>query len=217
MNLIGVVLILIIGAAFILMAVLQLLALLRKNDPALFLKSIAYAFVIIGGIGFFGTTLSAVGGLNRLPETFEWPIGKTRKAIELSDCFVVPHPPSGRIQVYDKNLKFLRGWHIGGRGGAFKVIASQQNLLDVYTARGARHFVFDLSGKMIDSGTYSPGEYASFVDEGVSHFVPTAPWLMIFSNPLYSWILVIVGLGSLIMMDKMERRQRMANAERQRP
>ena len=35
--------------------------------------------------------------------------------------FVVPHTPSGRVQIYDSNWKFLWGWNVEAGAGTFKL------------------------------------------------------------------------------------------------
>ena len=88
--------------------------------------------------------------------------------------FVVPHTPSGRVQVYDRNWKFVRGWHVDAGGGTFKLSASQADRVEAITARGQWHYVFDLSGKLLSKENYTPRSYSSFSNEGGSHLVPTA-------------------------------------------
>ena len=63
---------------------------------------LAGAMVAVGGVGFLGQVLSAVGGLNWLPESFEWPAGAVEGMITTpSGLRVVPTTAAGRVQVYD--------------------------------------------------------------------------------------------------------------------
>src|SRR5436853_384195 len=72
----------------------------------------ASCLMVVGAAGFFGTALSAAGGLNWLPSSFEWPVGYTGGVVSTSQgLHVVPHTPSGRVQEYDANWSFLTGWH----------------------------------------------------------------------------------------------------------
>jgi hypothetical protein len=62
----------------------------------------ASCLLVLGGAGFFGAALSALGGLNWLPTRFEWPVGYTGGVVSSAEgLHVVPHDPTGRIQVYD--------------------------------------------------------------------------------------------------------------------
>lgn len=80
-----------------------------KLGPSL----LARVLLILGAVGFFGNGLSAAGGLNWLPPSFEWPAGYTRGVVTTpAGMHVVPLQPSGRVQIYDAGWKFLRGWHI---------------------------------------------------------------------------------------------------------
>ncbi len=86
------------------------------------LNFVASGCLVVGATGFFGSALSATGGLDWLPESFEWPVGKVQGALTGADGrVVVPHRPSGRIQIYDRNLVFQRGWFINAHGGTFRL------------------------------------------------------------------------------------------------
>ena len=96
---------------------------------------------MVGAAGFFGSALSAVGGLNWLPHSFEWPVGYAGGVVSTSEgLHVVPHTPSGRIQVYNANWTFRTGWHVDAHAGAFKLLAPAEGRLDVITSRGRWHY-----------------------------------------------------------------------------
>ena len=97
------------------------------------LNFIASACLVIGALGFFGSALSATGGLSWLPSTFEWPIGGAENVLITSDgTHIVPHTASGRIQIYDKDLNFLRGWNIDAGGGTFILVPAGDNDFYIY-------------------------------------------------------------------------------------
>lgn len=172
--------------------------------------AIASSFcLVVGGIGFFGSALSATGGLNWLPGSFEWPVGYISGVVTTpAGLHVVAHTPSGRVQVYDADWTFIIGWHVDAGAGTFKVLAPEQDRIEVITARGQWHYVFDMDGGLISKQTYEPKTYNEFPDTGASMLVPTAPWLWIFSHPGYSW--AVVALGFLIHYFTPETRKRLA-------
>jgi hypothetical protein len=120
---------------------------------------------------------------------------------------VVPHTPSGRIQVYDANWSFRTGWHVDANGGTFKVLAPAPGRIEVVTARGQWHYVFDTDGHLISKNTYPPKSYGSFPGGSESAVVPTAPWLWVFSNPGISGAVLLAGVVILAVMQRAGRRR----------
>jgi len=163
--------------------------------------------MVVGAAGFFGSGLSSAGGLNWLP-TFEWPMGYTTGVVSTADgLHIVPHTPSGRIQVYDANWTFVTGWHVDANGGTFKLLAPAEGRIEVITARGRWHYVFAMNGTLISKNCYDPRSYDSFPSEGESMVVPTAPWLWTFSHPGISWAVLAIGVVMLLIMQKAGKRK----------
>lgn len=99
------------------------------------LNFLASACLIIGAVGFFGSALSSTAGLGS-SQSFEWPIGKTDEALKYPDGnIVVPHEPSGRVQVYDQSLQFVRGWSVKASGGSFKLYPAENSTLYIHRTR----------------------------------------------------------------------------------
>lgn len=162
-------------------------------------------FLMVGSAGFFGSAFSAIGGLNWLP-VFEWPVGYTGGVISTEDgLHVVPHTPSGRIQVYDANWQFQTGWHIDGGAGNFKAFNLPDGRIGAVTARGQWHYVFETDGRVLSKVSYSPNSYDSFPTEGQGMFVPTNPFLYTFSHHGISWAVALIGM---ILFAFMERKPR---------
>jgi len=164
---------------------------------------IGYSLVAIGGLGFFGAGLSSVGGLTWLPNSFEWPAGFVRHILVMPDGkHVVPHTPSGRIQVYDPTWKFLRGWHVDASGGVFKLRLASSNQIEVITARGQMRYVYGIDGNLHSQATYKPQSYSDFPVSDESAAVPTPWWLWMFTSPVYSWIIGASGMALLFLLDR---------------
>src|SRR5262245_48758481 len=190
---------------WIFLVVSQIRAAIKDRGGRRLLTVLAATLILIGALGFFGTALSAIGAFRWLPASFEWPIGSASGVVTTRDLFyVVPHTPSGRVQVYDRNWKFLRGWSVDAGAGTFKLYVTDTNHIHVVTARGHMHYTYDLGGKLLASDAYpnTGTAYGSFPDEGVSCDVPTPIWLWIFSSPLFSWFAAAAGICLLVIKEK---------------
>jgi hypothetical protein len=179
----------------------------RKSGWRRVVSCLATILMTVGAFGFFGSVLVAMGAFSRLAASFEWPVGFAKGVVATTDhsYFVVPHTPTGRVQIYERNWKFLRGWNVSAGGGAFKLYITDTNGIHVVTARGHKHHVYDLAGNLLSSETYpdSRAGYSSFPNDGDSYVVPTPIWLWVFSNPFFSWLAAALGLAFFIAEDKM--------------
>jgi hypothetical protein len=161
--------------------------------------------VLIGATGFFGSGMSAVGFL-RLPNSFEWPAGNVCGVQTTSDGNrVVPLVPSGRVQIYDASWHFLRGWHVGGHGGDFKVECPAAGRIEVYTGRGKHHYSYTENGELVSATTYSEGEWPQD-SAGSCVVVPTSLLGWVFSSPFFSWAAAVIGIAALWIFKKVNSR-----------
>jgi YD repeat-containing protein len=203
MDVISIALILLILAVGIGTAFYRLYAARLLTGWKRWLAISASLLLMLGMAGFLGAALSASGGLNWLPPSFEWPVGLANGIVSTKDNrLVVPHVSSGRVQVYDQDWTFLRSWNVDARGGAFKLNISDDNLVHVITARGNWHYVYDPNGTLLSKESYSPVSYSSFPDEGTTCYVPTPWWLWMFSSPIWSWLVVAVGMVFMVWLDR---------------
>jgi hypothetical protein len=157
------------------------------------LNFLASACLIIGAVGFFGSALSATTTLGP-SQSFEWPIGNTDAALKCQDgTIVVPHEPSGRVQIYDQSLQFIRGWSVSASGGSFKLFPANDSTFFIYTARGNMKYHYDLNGNLLSSQKYS-GSYPKDSPETVSVSIPTPFYLQVFTHPFASWFVAVFGM-----------------------
>ena len=166
---------------------------------------------LIGTTGFFGSALSALGGLNWLG-SFEWPIGYTSNVVRLHDGrYVVPHTPSGRVQVYDAGFRFERGWRIDARGGTFAVRTTPEGNIDIHTARGNRHLLYAPSGRLVADWKYVrdpvAGNELDPPADAISVMIPTRWWLWPMTSPFYAWFCLIAGMLLLGRLDRHDGRR----------
>lgn len=158
--------------------------------------------VVLGAGGFFAAALCAVGML-KLSNSFEWPAGYVKGVVRTADGkYVVPLLPAGRIQIYDSNWRFLRGWQVNAEGGDFKVDCPQRGTVEVLTARGRHHYSFTDDGTMISTTTFSKDFYTLAGTEK-SLIVPTSPLLWVFSSPFLSVGLAAIGFVGLAIVKKL--------------
>jgi hypothetical protein len=179
----------------------------RRRGLARWLGLVASFLLLLGATGFFGAAFSAMGGLNWLPNSFEWPVGSVDGVVKTREgLYVVPHTSSGRIQIYDREWRFLHGWHVAAGGGVFKLDVNPEGAIVVFTARGNWRYLFTKDGQLISKEKYSPPTlYSSLPERGERADVPNAPWLWSFTNPLLSWIVVVFGMGSYWLAERVNR------------
>jgi hypothetical protein len=206
----GISLIVLIGGTCIVSALWHLKRHLRRSRVR-WSQVTASILIVIGSLGFFGSAASAVGGLNWLPSSFEWPMGRVDGVVAMDDGrYVVPHEPSGRVQVYSSSWKFLTGWHVSAGGGMFKVLPSEDNQIEVITVRGQQRYVYDLTGNQISKQSYEPLDYGSFGHPGIPMNVPTRPWLLFLSQPALAWAFFAIGALILLVTRESEPRAKAA-------
>ena len=112
---------------------------------------------------------------------------------------------SGKLSPrYWCSWSFVTGWHIDANGGIFKLLTPTDSRIDVVTARGDWHYVFDTEGRLISKQSYLPKSYGSFPDKGEATFVPTPPWLLGFSQPIFSWIAAAIGGAILLLLEMLK-------------
>jgi len=209
MHLLSILLVLFVGGTCIGVAIFKACRAKAHVGWKRWLTVIGGIFVAVGGVGFFGTMLSALGGLRWLPTTFEWPAGFVKGILVMPDGKrVVPHTPSGRIQIYDSDWRFLRGWFVDAHGGEFKIRLEGKDKIEVTTARRQMRYVYTLDGLLLSKDTYTPSSYYDFSTSSQSAAVPTRFWLWTFSGPFHSWFVVMLGTVLLLLTDRTKLRGR---------
>jgi hypothetical protein len=180
-----------------------------ESRRRLILRVAAVSFLVYGAVAFFAQALCATGGLSFLPSSFEWPVGTASGVVrDSAGHYIVPHPPSGRVQVYDHDKRFLRGWTVDAGGGTFKLSMAEGDLIEVFTARGNRDYLFRLDGTLVSRSSYNGNSYSDLgrsVKTTVSF--PTPILLLPFSNPFAGWALGALGMVGLIGLEKTKKRR----------
>jgi hypothetical protein len=173
----------------------------KRTEQSKWILGLAYFLILVGASGFFAAALSASGVL-RLPTSFEWPAGYVSGVVRAADGdYIVPLIPSGRIQLYDPNWHFIRGWQVDAEGGEFKVQGSPDGMIEVFTARGEHHYSFTKDGLLIASTRVLP-ELFYRLPKARSVTVPTSPLSWIFSSPFISWGVMAIGFAGVAILKK---------------
>ena len=174
----------------------------QKSRQAKMLNLFASLLLVIGALGFFGLGFSALGGLNWLPENFEWPVGRAKNVVKTEEYYIVPHVSAGRIQIYNQELVFERGWNIEAGGGVFKLTPLADEQLIIYTARDSQKYTYSIEGELLAAENFHPGDYSSIEKTGIELKIPTSPLLLIFKNPFIAWVFMMAGMGVLFLKRK---------------
>jgi len=168
-------------------------------------KTVGIILMLTGAGGFLGGGLSAAGALNWLGDSFEWPAGYASGAITTSaGLHVVPLSPTGRVQIYDANWKFLRGWHIPRSGKPMHLTPTRGEQFHVLVAGSHMDYLFDIDGRLVSGKEYSSQDWQAAQHTGTAVAVPTHWWLLSFTDPSFSWITMMAGIVIQFLIEKIK-------------
>jgi len=169
---------------------------------------------IYGGIGFFGQAAAATGALSFLPASFEWPVLRPRANVRAANGnTIVGLMASGRVQLYDGQGRFVRGWFVPASGGMFTVRNAPLENIEVVTARSRRRLIYSHDGVLLEHGP-SPGDssvdLASRESPGVNVSSPWPLWPL--ASPFVALTSAAIGFIGLAVSE-----QRLKRAKRSTP
>jgi len=196
----GLTLIVLIGALFVTVAALRLAETIRtrrqRTARTLVFGIAGVALIAYGLLGFFGAFLSATGRLPWKSEDTAFPMGRVDGAVIDADGLIYcPSSPWGRIQLYDRDKRFIRAWSVNAFGGVFRIHINARNHLEVATARGRMLYVFDREGHLLSSASYEPRSYTDFDDwRGSVISIPTPFYLLPLTHPVFAWLVAAAGM-----------------------
>ena len=108
--------------------------------------------------------------------------------------YAVPHEGAGRVQVYDENLEFVRGWSANSDGGSFVLVSYVEDRFFVVTARGNRRDQYDVLGNRYASSFYT-GDYPPAGIANVQVELEVNPLLWPFTHPFVAWLYAAIGMA----------------------
>jgi hypothetical protein len=74
---------------------------------------LAASLTFYGFGSFFAQFLAASGALTMIGPSTEWPVGPVdHVAQDANGTLIVPLVPQGRVQIYDRSGRFVRGWFV---------------------------------------------------------------------------------------------------------
>ena len=153
--------------------------------------------VVLGATPLIANKLEVVDLMNWLPAAFEWPAGFAPVASMPGGVHIVSLIPTGRIQIYDRDWRFVRGWHVTTFGDVFRAAPIAEDRIEVVSEHGLRQYVFSLSGDLIATESYAPVSSSLLKSFTKSRYVPTHWWLFPFSDPSWSIPIWAIGVGML--------------------
>lgn len=171
------------GIFFSLSGLLAFVILLRsvfRDIPPTGMARMAYALfsavLLYGYIGVFGQLAAGKGGLSFIPASFEWPVLRPETTgLDSKGNTVVGLVWSGRVQVYDDQGRFLRGWFVASSGKRFKLQVTPSDQIEVFTQRGRNWLTYNLQGVLLSKRTYTQA-YGLLITHPSSGRPVTSPW-----------------------------------------
>ena len=176
--------------------------------------------VALGATPLVANQLEAMDLMNWLPPAFEWPSGFAPVASTPSGIHVVSLIPSARIQIYDRDWHFIRGWNVGTFGAGFYATPLAADRIEVAPEHGPRQYVFSLSGNLVAVENHPAIHSQILMTLTKAQYVPTRWWLFPISEPLWSITVWGIGMGLLGLAWWKNKRQiegRSANPATKRP
>lgn len=128
----------------------------EKNRRKKLLFVTGLFLLLVGVTAFFCIAFSGLGLLKWIPQSIEFPLGDV-EGIDVSrdgNLFVASGFYS-RIQVYNPEGDFIRGWFLNRTGGGLlKIRINDENEVEVAVYHGKKLHVFDQNGRLLKSRKY---------------------------------------------------------------
>jgi hypothetical protein len=174
---------------------------------------IGLSFIVIGCIGWFAGFFANFGLIEKvISGNIEYPLGEIYAiAIDNQDNIYCALTFYSRIQKYNWQGKFIRGWHVDADGGVFRIKVEDDKYVHIGTARNDIHYIFntdgvllkkDIEGKFfaditnkcesqcrdVNGNIYKIEKHILFPN--VSKTTPTGYKINLITTPLYLWFIM---------------------------
>ena len=194
---------------------------------------------VSGALGFLGGGWVTGAGSRYPLQSVEFPLGDVQDiAVDREGNILVALGFYGRIQLYDSEGRFKRGWPADAGGGSFTVAFRNADVVASYANRRRSTFLFDLTGKRLaETSEPSPPDHRGAPSirtpdgstlrlrnrllwpavvrekDGVTSTVVAGPWyLRPVTGPVPACFLVLAGI-LLIKRPPARMRERHRSAE----
>jgi len=148
-----------------------------------------------GFAGFLASMASAIHSAGPAPS--EWPVGIATSVVTLGNGeHAVPLPPSGRIQVYDRDWRYKTGWWVDAGGGDFVIQPGASGTLVVTTVRTDLRLTYDSDGRLIQQVAFT-GKYWQVKPSRDTRMIFTKPWFFVLYDPFVAWGVGVLGMAML--------------------
>jgi hypothetical protein len=206
--------------------------------PLRYLSLFGVVLMIIGFSGFIGAGILCclLGG--SVPSWMELPMGEMGSiVVDRAGNIYCASSSYGRIQVFDRAGKFVRGMFIGGGGGRITMYFDSTELLHVYVSKARTLYIFNPDGTLVKKGkdevastidssinrhardregntysTVSPSFYPRVrktTPEGKESIIVAVPlYLLIFQGPIPAWFIAAIGMGLAALADSLEKKKK---------
>lgn len=142
----------------------------QKKRTKKLLYVIGFTCIFFWITGFFGGALCSLGVLQWIPDRIEFPLALVEDlgVSRDGDLFVLVRF-YGRIQVYDKNGDFVRGWFFYAPSGKVYMIVNENNTIAVEAYSSDTIYTFNDKGTLLKTNEHKDmySEYAS--EENTKH------------------------------------------------
>jgi hypothetical protein len=175
----------------------------------------------MGAIGFLGGAFVALAGGGLSLQSVEFPLGDVQDiAVDSGGNILLALGFYGRIQLYDSQGRFQRGWSARASGGAFTVSFRGADIVASYAVRRGSTLLFDLMGTRLDdaeehsfherltgAGSIHAPDGGTIIvrsrflwptlvheRDGITSTLVSGPWYWRpFTGPVPTWLLMVVG------------------------
>jgi hypothetical protein len=156
------------------------------------------AWVLVGGCSWFAYALIGEQILS-VPNSFELPAGYVSGVRTMADGdHVVPLQAESRVQIYDANWRFLRGWEVYGEG-PMTLECFPDGTFVVYQDKPPFQYTYAEDGELISRAPFYE-ELNPLPSQGPYVEVPTSGVGWLLSSPTASYGMLILGSIGLALV-----------------
>ncbi len=171
--------------------------------------------ICLSGLAGFGQALASMRAMPFFVSS-EWPVGYAWDVVrDSAGRYVVPQPYINRVQIYDAQRRYLRGWFL-----PYPIQLTRLHLLDgdrieVFARHGER-LVYSKDGVLLESGRSSLEYYNAAMQSAHSERVcmPTPLLLWPLTSPLIVVVIFLAGVLAVAMAERGLRRREAPQEDR---